>query len=425
MSNEALKTRLEEQIEARRDEIVALCSNLIKIPSENPPGDMHEIAGWLQKYLEEQGFQVNTYEPETGRISVVTQLGSGSGRTLILNGHMDVVPAGDVTHWDFDPFCGEVREGKILGRGATDMKGGLTTLIAAMVIISEIAGPPPGTLILTAVPDEETGGEFGSKWLVDSGTVKGDACLIGEPATVLGTFVGEKGLCWMKLKAKGRPAHGSMPVLGENAIVKLATALPLIQQIEEDHVEIPADIAEIVAGSKVLFKQMRLSTSGEERAARVSHFVDHCSVNVGVIQGGAKINMVPDECMAEVDVRVPAGTTPEEVRDRVMELLEQAGLEDIECEIFTRSDPNYTPPTEEIYRLVVANAKRVTGTEPKPLFITGGTDCRFFRLKGIPAICYGPGELLYIHAYNELVTVDNLISATKVVAGVIVDYLYH
>jgi len=423
MGDEVLKARLQAAIEARRDEIVALCSDLIKFPSENPPGDMTEIAGWLQEYLEKRGFKVKTYAPEKGRISVVTQLDGGPGRTLVLNGHMDVVPAGDTSRWDFPPFCGDVRDGKILGRGATDMKGGLTAVIAVMVLLSEMGERLPGKLILTAVPDEETGGEFGSQWLVESGTVTGDACLIGEPATVLGTFVGEKGLCWLKLTARGRPAHGSMPAMGENAIMKMAAALPLIQQIEEDHVDIPADIAEIVAGSKVLFSKMLEGVAGKERAALVGHCLDHSSVNVGVIHGGSKTNMVPDKCVVEVDIRVPAGTTPDAVRDRVVGLLEKAGLGDIECEFLARSNPSYTPPTEEIYQLVVANAKQVTGIEPKPLFVTGGTDGRFFRWKGIPAICYGPGELEGAHAYNEYVKVDNLISATKVVAGVIVDYL--
>jgi len=417
------KEKVQRLIDERREEILQLCSDMVRIPSENPPGDMGEMASFLRGFLEERGFAVEAYEPEKGRINLVARIGAGEP-TLILNGHMDVVPAGDRERWDFPPYCGELREGKILGRGATDMKGGLTSLIAAFVAVSQAVGDLPGTLVLTIVPDEETGGEHGSRWLVETGKVRGEACLIGEPTSMVGSFVGEKGICWLRLSARGVPAHGSLPMLGENAIEKLAAAFPVLHAIEREEVEVPEDVREIVEASKALYRGM-LADKGiadEAKLEAVAGALDHSTVNIGVIKGGSKVNIVPESCSADVDVRVPVGTTPAKVRDRVVELLRERGLADIECELVSYSNPNYTSPSEKIYALLSRNAKDILGIDLKPLFVTGATDGRFFRLGGIPAINYGPGELALAHAYNEYVRAEDVIRAAKVIAGTIVDF---
>jgi len=417
------KEKAQRLIDERREEILQLCSDMVRIPSENPPGDMGQMASFLRGFLEERGFAVEAYEPEKGRINLVARIGAGEP-TLILNGHMDVVPAGDRERWDFPPYCGELREGKILGRGATDMKGGLTSLIAAFVAVSQAVGDLPGTLVLTIVPDEETGGEYGSRWLVETGKVRGEACLIGEPTSMVGSFVGEKGICWLRLSARGVPAHGSLPMLGENAIEKLAAAFPVLHTIEKEDVEVPQGVREIVEASKALYRGM-LADKGiadEAKLKAVAGALDHSTVNIGVIKGGSKVNIVPESCSADVDVRVPVGTTPAKVRDRVVELLRERGLADIECELVSYSNPNYTSPSEKIYALLSRNAKDILGIDLKPLFVTGATDGRFFRLGGIPAINYGPGELALAHAYNEYVRAEDVIRAAKVIAGTIVDF---
>jgi len=158
-----------------------------------------------------------------------------------------------------------------------------------------------------------------------------------------------------------------------------------------------------------------------ETAARA---INHNTVNISMIQGGVKTNIVPESCTANIDIRVPAGVTPEDVKRRIEELLEEAGLADIKCEFIESSNPNYTVPTEEIFTILDNNVRDVMGTNAKPLLLTGATDGRFFRLKGIPTINYGPGDISLAHAYNEYVLTDDLIRATKVVAGTIVDFIH-
>lgn len=408
-----------------RKEILKLCSDMVKIPSENPPGNMETIASYLKDWLEERGFTVKSYEPENGRISLVTSIGESEKPSLILNGHMDVVPAGDLKRWQFPPYSGKITNGKIFGRGTTDMKGGLTSIITAFVAISEVMDKIPGKIILTAVPDEETGGEYGTGWLVKNNKISGNACLIGEPSGINGSFIGEKGLCWLRFEAKGVPAHGSLPTIGESAIEKMMRALAVIRKIEKEKVKMPEDILETIAISKDFYKDIALvKVNDESKAKNVARAVDHNTVNFGVIKGGTKINIVPESCTVDADIRVPLGTTSEEVKNHIVRLLKEAGLADIKCSFIFKSEANYTPPTKKIFAILKQNVKEIIGIDLKPLYFTATTDGKFLRSKGIPTLNYGPGDLTFAHTYNEQIQTENIITVAKIIAGSTLDFLH-
>lgn len=402
-------------IEENKDCIIEFCCKLVQTPSENPPGDVRKVASVVDDLLEEYGIKGIRYEPERGRVSVVAKVGKGRGG-VILDGHMDVVPAGDRGRWKFDPFCGLLRGGQVLGRGADDMKGGLTSLIWAFIAAVSLGIDLPKPLTLAAVPDEETGGMLGSKWLLDHGKIGGDVCLIGEPTGTNTCGVGEKGVCQFKLVAYGKPAHGSLPMLGENAILKLTRSFDVLQRLREKRVRIPKEVRYAVDQSK---KVLRADTRGVPEATDA---LDHITINVGTIKGGTKINVVPDGCEAEIDVRVPAGTTPTEVIKEVEALLKKEKL-DIKCEPLLMSEPNYTSMKEEVFGTLSRNVRSIVGVEPVPQFFAGATDARFFRLKGIPAIQYGPGSIAKAHVYNEKVAVKDIVVACKVHFATIVDLL--
>ena len=217
---------LRSLVEIKKDDLLNLCSDIIRIPSVNPPGDTDEMVQFICDYLKSHNIEYEIASGDGKTKNILARLGKKGGRVLILNGHCDVVPVGNLDRWDFDPFCGDIKDGKILGRGTSDMKGGLTGLLFAMGVLADNNIDLNGEVLLTVVPDEEAFGQGGTKWLVESGTVTGDACLIAEPTGYYNCEIGQKGTCSIKLMAHGTPAHGSLaPFIGDNAICKLLAVL--------------------------------------------------------------------------------------------------------------------------------------------------------------------------------------------------------
>ncbi|MFQ6086029.1 MAG: M20 family metallopeptidase [Candidatus Bathyarchaeia archaeon] len=418
---ERLKERGIRLIERSKGELLDLCRRLIQTSSENPPGDVEGVVSMTREVLGNWGIESRVYRPEKARPNLVSRVGSGKGG-LILNGHMDVVPAGDRRRWDFDPYCGEIRGGRVFGRGASDMKGGLAGLIWALVTTVGIEADLAKPLILALVPDEETGSRFGTKWLIEQGKIDGDGCIVGEPSTNSGCVLGEKGLVQLKLSASGIPAHGSLPMLGENAILKITNSFSALQELTKIAVRVPRNFEETIERAKAVIKKRgaRATRVGRGKVGRVAEALDHVTINVGTVSGGTKVNVVPEHCESEVDIRIPVGVSSEQVFRESEKLLEPYG---VSCEIMSRSEPNYTSQETTLYKVVSKNVREIVGLYPDPIFLTGASDARFFRLRGIPAIHYGPGSIEYAHSYNEAVEAKEVITACKVYLATILDLL--
>ncbi len=411
-----IKCRLWDRVEKDREHITEVCSNLIRIPSVNPPGDTRRISQFLEDYLKGKGVRCGSLGPDDIHISLTGEVGTGP-RRLIFNGHTDVVPVGDEARWEFDPFSGVVRDGMILGRGASDMKCGVAGMAYAAGLLAEVEDGLAGTLVLSFVADEETGGNMGARWLIEKSDLTGDACLIGEPTLVNEMTIGQKGALWLRLKAKGVPAHGSLsPFVGENAIMKLVGVLSRICDVTRLRGDIPAEATRIMNDSKALARVV-LGASGAEQV------LDHATVNVGTIRGGDKANIVADWAEADVDIRVPIGLTTGRVLDEVSRIIDGAGG-GIDYEILWRSEPNYTAPESDLVQSVAGNARLLTPGPFTPTFQWASSDARLFRSAGIPTAQYGPAVLSGIHSYNEKVAVDDVITCTKVYIGVALDFLW-
>ena len=142
-------------VEDEREDVINLCSKLLQIPSENPPGDSTEVSAFIKSYLNENGIETVEYEPDPKRFNIIASIGKEGGKELIYCGHSDTVPVGDLSKWDFNPFSGEVKDGLLLGRGASDMKGGLAGILFAAVFLKKHGIELDGKLTLAVVPDEE------------------------------------------------------------------------------------------------------------------------------------------------------------------------------------------------------------------------------------------------------------------------------
>ncbi|GAB6945535.1 ArgE/DapE family deacylase [Vulcanisaeta sp. JCM 14467] len=364
------------------------------------------------------GFSSEFREYAKDKPNVIAKVGRGRP-VLILNGHMDVVPPGDESRWAYSPFSGKVVEGRIYGRGATDMKGGLAVI---MMVFTELAPiiekRGSGTLILSATADEETGGHPGVEALVRDGVLIGDAAIVAEPSGSHRYYIGEKGLCQVKLVTRGRPAHGSLPILGDNAIMRLVRAIGKAEELINEFnrgIKLPSELMDAIRNSAEVYLEAARASGLNLTLSDFERVVGTVSFNPGVVRGGSKINMVPDYAELELDMRVPPGVSPSQVINYLRSGL--SGAADVE--VLDTSEPNYTSPNESIARLVHEGIERVLGTTPKPIIVTGATDGRYFRARGIPTVVYGPGELAMAHAYNEYVTVDDLFRTHDVMVYVV------
>ncbi|HEY3107581.1 MAG TPA: M20/M25/M40 family metallo-hydrolase, partial [Chloroflexota bacterium] len=269
-----------------RDELVELTRQAIRFASVNPPGDEAPLAEMLAAALRREGIGVELVAHGPGRASVAARLrGAGRRRGLILTGHLDVVGAGE-RPWRHDPFGGEVANGRVYGRGSSDMKGAVAAMLLAAAALRRAGASLAGDLVLAFTAGEEVDG-LGAEALATSGLLGGsDAVVIGEPSD-LDVYVAEKGNLTVEIETAGRTAHASMPELGVNAIYGMADLIAALERWR------PAGAPHPLLGEPTL--------------------------SVGLVRGGVKSNVVPDGCVVEVDLR----TLPGQVQARVLAELEE------------------------------------------------------------------------------------------------------
>lgn len=420
MDTNDLKQTLINEVEARKEELLELCSSLIRIPSENPPGDSTEISQFIADYLKQFDLEVDWHEASDKMFNLVSSIGdSEQGKHLIYCGHTDVVPAGDRSKWDFDPFCGEIKDGWMLGRGASDMKAGLSGLIFAFTILKRMNVELPGKLSLAIVPDEETGGEYGVPWLLKNGIITGDGCLIAEPSSPRNPTIGQKGSYWFELEVFGEPGHGSLsPLAGKNAIVDTVRAINEIQKLWDIKIEIPDRVKPLIEVSQKYMREV------EKDRLKFQPVLEKITVNIGTIQGGTKANVIPESCKVQVDCRLPFGITQEEVTGFLTEKLDALGIQYEMKPTGFRSHANYTDATDPVCKAITDNITFVTNEESYGVMQWASSDARHFREYHIPVLQYGPAYLPSIHGYNEKVKTEQIITCAKVYIAAVVDFLY-
>lgn len=444
--------RLLKEVEG---EVAELLSELIKIDTTNPPGNEIKAASFLAKDLEKDGFRCELFESASGRGSVVTRLrGSGKGPSLLLLSHLDVVAA-NPKEWSVPPFSGKIKDGCVWGRGALDMKG--MTAIEAMVLklLKRNNVKLKGDVILAATADEEKGGEMGAGWLVRThlDRVRADYVINeggGMAVPLGGTSVftiqtAEKGINWFRVKAKGRPGHGSMPGAADNAIMRMNRVVERLGNYRSKMVLVPTvrqfltDVSKkdevLKKGAVALMKDLSTGdqvldlfaesdrTRAEELRARL-----RMTVTPTMIHGGVKENIIPSECEAVFDCRMLPGQTPESAMAEIKGLLKDVPLERLEFETIQANEPSESPAGTPLYDLMVKVTKEF---EPNclvaPILLTGGTDSRFFRKLGSPSYGFHPvradipyGEMLKtIHGIDERISIANLVFGTSVLYSIV------
>lgn len=409
------------EIQKCRQELVELTQALVSIKSDNPPGDMSEIADFVEAYFHKHGILVNRYEPVKGRVSLIAVLPGKGQRTLTFNGHLDVVPAGNLSLWNMDPYAGELIDGKIWGRGSADMKSKISAAMVVARVLKEMNTSFPNTFMLMLVPDEETGGEHGTKWLLEEGLVHTDAVIVGEGA---GRHYGvaNKGSLGVNLKITGRAAHASRPFEGDNAIERLAAILPRLHDLEAWEPELPSDVQKIIELSRNFYKEI-----AQKRNIPIEQYLwslRHTTVNVGVIRGGVKRNIVAETAVAEIDLRYPPGVTGKALLVQLEKLLSELAVPGLSKEVVFDFEPFYQEVETEIVKISKKALRELKiCTNPYPIFKGSFNDCRYFKHAGIPCIVLGHNGSGG-HVPNEHCSIEEIMQTASLYAAVVFDFLW-
>jgi succinyl-diaminopimelate desuccinylase len=408
------KAQLLDRIDRDQEALVGFLGQFVQVPSENPPGDTTKAAEFVAEFLTKRGLPFRTIAPQKTMPNLVgTFQGGRPGKHLVLNGHMDVFPAGDPGLWERPPFSGDVAGGRIWGRGVTDMKAGTAASLFTFAYLHEMRDELCGRLTLTAVSDEETFGPWGARYLMEHHPeVHGDACLNGEPSTPGTVRFGEKGLLWFAVSTRTKGGHGAYFHASANAIDIMSRLLADLKALADIPVEVPARVREA-------FERAR---PGLDRylGAGATDVIPRITVSFGTIRGGLKVNMIAADCQAEVDVRLPVGASRQAVEDRAREIV--ARYPEASYHFINYSEPAWTDPDHALIRYVRANAKAVRGEDPAPGISLGGTDARLWRQRGIPGVVYGPTPH-NMGSPNEYVEISEFLDTVRVHVLSAYDYL--
>ncbi|MGA2612170.1 MAG: M20 family metallopeptidase [Spirochaetia bacterium] len=379
----------------KREDAVRLLRDLVRVPTVNPPGADTPGAELLARELERRGFKPELTEIAPGQANVTARLrGTGEAPALLFNGHIDVVPPGELP-WKHPPFEAQVEDGRLYGRGAADMKSGLAAMLLAFDVVAR-GGKLRGDLIFSAVSDEEIGAAGAQRLVSDRLTRGVGAVVIGEP-TGFNAYVAQKGLCWLELETVGSTAHGSMPHLGRNAIVDMQALL-----------------AEVLA--------IPLREGPDPVHGRTT-------LNIGTIRGGVGPNVVPDLCRVSLDFRLPPGIPDEQLMEEVRAAVRKAGakLPGMRVDIHPTVSrvAVATPVQDRIVQLVLQLCREKLGRRQGPLPTPGfATDASALCSDPpIPFVIIGPGKEELAHKPDEYVEIEDYLNAVDLYAELARRYL--
>jgi succinyl-diaminopimelate desuccinylase len=360
--------------DSEKKELNELLQRLIQIKSVNPPGNEKEIASFIKRLLLKNNIPSELVPLEEGRSSVVTKIEGKEERNITLCGHLDTVGAIE-EDWSKPPLEGIIEEGKMYGRGTSDMKGGIAAIIYTLILLKRRGITPQKKVQLALTADEEWGYR-GVKTLVDQGFFdQTDFLIITEP-TNLQVAVGEKGEVWIKAKFYGKSAHGSTPELGVNTVIP---GSKFVLEVSEEY--------------KKLFNPDPLWGNN--------------SINIGQFHGGVQVNVVPNYSEVQLDFRVIS----EEDKKRALELVRKKG-QDIAEEFgvqFKEEIFNYHPPIfTSLDNLYIQKFMQVAGVKEATIVkycTDGGT---IIPEKKMPFIIFGPGDIAQAHQNDEYIELESL-----------------
>lgn len=382
-----------EGVNMERERKIQILKDIVNIDSTN--GHEEQVANYLQKLFAEYGIESEKVQYDVDRASLVSEIGSNDGKVLAFSGHMDVVDAGDVSKWKFPPFEAAEHEGKIYGRGATDMKSGLAAMVIAMIELHEEKQKLNGKIRLLATVGEEVG-ELGAEQLTQKGYADDlDGLIIGEPSGHRIVYA-HKGSINYTVKSTGKNAHSSMPEFGVNAIDNL---LLFYNEVEKF-------VKSIDATNEIL-----------------GDFIH----NVTVIDGGNQVNSIPEKAQLQGNIRSIPEMDNETVKQVLVKIINKLNKqENVNLELIFDYDkqPVFSDKNSDLVHIAKSVASDIVKEEIPLLGISGTTDAAEFTKakKEFPVIIFGPGNETP-HQVNENVSVENYLEMVDVYKRIATEFL--
>lgn len=387
-----------EYVSNNREELIDLLLELLAVNTQNPPGDTRAIINLLEQRFESLPVSVERVTIDPAKPNLIVTVPGESDRELLFNGHLDTVPF-DESDWTYDPL-GERVDNRIYGRGATDMKGAIAAMVLTLEAFASTDTQPSSDLVFAFVSDEEVGGDAGLPALLEHDYLDSDACIIGEPTCQLDRYsvtVADRGSIWLTMNATGKSAHGSRPILGENAIDRLYGAVQTLRdRFGTRELALDATMQPIVEESVEYYTPIM----GEQSARDLFQYP---SINLGTLEGGEAINTVPQSATAEIDIRLTAGIETEDVLGDIRECA-------ADCEGVTIADVSWSTGTVEaidssLVDAVTSVASDVIEDRVYRRSATGGGDAKKLRNAGISTVEFALGTDT-VHAVDEYTTVE-------------------
>jgi len=371
--------------------LIKLTQKLVRINSQNPPGNEAEIARFIKKYLYKIGVKSSTYEFKNNRTNIVAVLKGACGRrSLLITPHLDTVPSG--RNWRINPFAAKISGDKIYGLGATDCKGNLACSLEAISSIIEEGVFLGYNLIFAATADEESGSGLGLIPLLDKGILKPDAAVVLD-SDAFDIVVTQKGLLHLKLKIQGKKAHGAYPWRGINAI----------------------DIAVDMLGE---LKKLKFTYQKNK-------YLKAPTLNIGTIKGGDKVNVVADWCEFELDIRFLPGMSAEKTLKDIKNIIERHAKKLPQNAVKIQIEGAQQPYSIDVKHPLVKSLARAADRfkiKPDIKGSEGATTITFFQNKNIPAVATGFGSHGCAHAADEYAEITNLYKGAQMLEEFLKNY---
>jgi succinyl-diaminopimelate desuccinylase len=418
--NMAPRQELLSEIEDNRENYIVFLQNFIRAASPNPPGDTRNAAQAIIDYLSNHGVTPDVIAPLLHAPNVAADFDGlrGSGDRVILNGHIDTYPVENPNSWEEDPYSGRSDGKKIYGRGAVDMKAGTAASVIAFVLLKKQAEHLRGSVALTAVSDEETGGKWGTKYLLEQfgKKWKGDCMLNGEPGGLTSLRFGEKGTLRITFTIKTRGANGAYTHFGRGANILASQFIMKLLNIESMVPHLPEELKKHFASDEAR------RVADEIMGPGAADILMRPTVNIGVIRGGVKVNTIPEQCVFEADIRLPIGLEAKAVLNRINEIVEEIPEASYDIQEAASNPANYCVADHPFATAIANCAADATGTTPVMLTGLGGTDAKFYRYAGVPTYVYGPSPK-GMGGTGEAVSIEEFLALVKTHTLAVYDYL--